>query len=60
METAYLASPTSNPTADARLRHSLDVAVLLSPSARERLRPYGRVLLLHVSLEEPGERLEDF
>jgi hypothetical protein len=39
METACRVSPASDPTADAKLRHSFAVAVLLSASARERLRP---------------------
>jgi hypothetical protein len=38
IQTAGLASPASDSTADAKRRHSFDVAVLLSPSARERLR----------------------
>src|SRR5262249_4014278 len=39
IETAGLASPATDSTADAERRHSFDVAVVLSPSARERLRP---------------------
>jgi hypothetical protein len=37
ISTAGLASPASDSTADSKRRHSFDAAVLLSPSARERL-----------------------
>jgi hypothetical protein len=51
METACLASPESDSTADAKLGYSFDAAVLLSPSARERLRPDLKAIV-HAHPEE--------